>query len=321
MMDGLMLDTAVLPPAAAEAFGADVLSGLARPQKSLPSKYFYDARGSDLFEQICELPEYYPTRTEIGLLHAHAADIATAAGRRAALIEFGSGASSKVRKLLDALDRPQAYVPVDISGDHLHNGAAAIAADYPGLSVLPVHADFTRPFALPETGAATKLGFFPGSTIGNFTPSAALRFLIDARQSLGPGSCFLIGVDLKKDPAILHAAYNDRAGVTAAFNLNLLRRINRELGGDFDVDAFAHRATYNSDRGAVEMHLVSRRTQRADVLGQSFDFAVGETIHTEDSHKYTTAEFQDLARGAGWHARYVWCDPNDLFSLHFLVAD
>ena len=318
-MHGLADD--IHPPKGAEQFATDVVAGLSKPQKTLPSKYFYDARGSDLFEQICELPEYYPTRTEMRLLRDRAGDVAGRVGSDVALVEFGSGSSSKVHILLDALDSPRAYVPVDISGDHLRAGARAIAADYPALTVLPVHADFTAQFALPaEVGDALHLGFFPGSTIGNFTRRAAATFMADARLTLGDDSAFLVGVDLKKDRAILDAAYNDAAGVTAAFNLNLLARINRELDGDFDLDAFSHRSVYNEPRGAVEMHLVSRRAQSVELLGRRFDFVADETIHTEDSHKYEVGEFADLARQAGWQPETAWCDADELFSLHLLRA-
>ena len=318
-MDGVVDN--VHPPKGAEQFATDVIAGLSQTQKSLPSKYFYDARGSDLFEQICELPEYYPTRTEMALLQDRADDVAARVGADVALVEFGSGASSKVHTLLDALDAPRAYVPVDISGDHLRAGARAIAADYPALSVLPVHADFTTQFALPAgVGDALHLGFFPGSTIGNFTRRAAAAFMADARRTLGDDSAFLVGVDLKKDRAILDAAYDDAAGVTAAFNLNLLTRINRELGGDFDLSAFGHRSFYNESRGAVEMHIVSGKSQSVALLGQRFEFGAEETIHTEDSHKYAVAEFADLATDAGWRPEVSWCDADDLFSLHFLRA-
>ncbi len=311
----------VHPPRGAEEFAADVLDGLSQPQKRLPSKYFYDARGSDLFEQICELPEYYPTRTEIALLRTYATEIADRTGEGVALIEFGSGASSKVHVLLDALKSPRAYVPVDISGDHLRAGARAIEIDYPGLAVLPVHADFTTRFMLPrEIRAVPHLGFFPGSTIGNFTREAAQLFLADARHTLGEDGAFLVGVDLKKDARILNAAYNDAAGVTAAFNLNLLARINRELDGDFDLASFVHRSSYDDERGAVEMYLVSGKAQSVEVLGRRYDFRPGETIHTEDSHKYGIDEFIDLAVAAGWRSDRVWCDADRLFSLHLLHA-
>ena len=311
----------VHPPRGAEAFAADVINGLSQPQKYLPSKYFYDARGSDLFEQICGLPEYYLTRTEMGLLQTHSSEIAACAGAGVALVEFGSGASTKVHRLLDALDRPRAYVPVDISGEHLRAGARAIDADYPDLAVWPVHADFTQPFELPkQVDGALCLGFFPGSTIGNFRRAAAQRFLADAHQTLGVGGALLVGVDLKKDAIILNAAYDDAAGITAAFNLNVLCRINRELGADFELSSFAHKAFYSEERGAVEMHLVSRAAQTVEILGHRFDFALDETIHTEDSYKYSVAGFVDMAVRAGWRAEKVWCDTDGLFSLHFLRA-
>ena len=318
-MDGVVEN--VHPPLGVEEFAVDVISGMLQPQKSLPSKYLYDARGSDLFEQICGLPEYYPTRTELGLLQRYAGEIAERAGADVALVEFGSGTSAKVHLLLDALDRPRAYVPVDISGVHLHAGARDVGADYPDLTVWPVHADFTKRFELPgQVRTAPHLGFFPGSTIGNFGRGAALRFLTDARGTLGAGSAFVVGVDLEKDIDLLNAAYNDAAGVTAAFNLNILRRINRELGADFDLGSFVHTAFYNEERGAVEMHLVSKVAQLVEILGRRFAFLQDETIHTEDSHKYSVAGFGDMAVRAGWRAEKVWCDPDDLFSLHFLRA-
>jgi len=303
-----------------EEFRADVLQGLSEPQKRVPSKYFYDERGSKLFEQICALDEYYPTRTELKLLGDCAAELAARAGPDVSLVEFGSGSNKKVRILLDHLDSPAAYAPIDISREHLLASAREVAADYAGVAVIPICADFTQPVELPDTiDTARRLGLFPGSTIGNFDPEPAVAFLERAAETLGPGAGFLVGVDLKKDEAILHAAYNDAKGVTADFNLNLLRRMNRELGADFDLAAFEHAAPYNADEGRVEMHLVSRHAQTVHVGGAAFDFAAGESIHTENSHKYTVEEFQALAARAGWVGTDVWVDSDALFSLHYLV--
>ena len=302
-------------------FRADVLAGLARPQKRIAAKYFYDARGSELFERICDLPEYYPTRTEIALLRRHSAEIAALAGEDAALVEFGSGADVKARLVLDALARPTAYVPIDISREHLIASAQALAGSYPDVAVIPLCADYTRAFDLPAVAkAGRRLGFFPGSTIGNFRPIEAAAFLGRAAVTLGAGSGLLIGVDLKKDSALLQAAYDDAQGVTAAFNKNLLTRINSELGGDIDVESFEHRAFYNDQRGCIEMHLVSRVAQAVTVAGEAFRFAAGESIHTEDSHKYDPEDFRDLAEAGGWQPRRCWVDDERLFSLHYLVA-
>lgn len=299
-------------------FLKDVLQGLSQPQKTLPCKYFYDEAGSRLFDAICELPEYYPTRTEMALLEASAAEIAAQVGPHAQLIEYGCGSIQKVRILLDAFDRPAAYVAVDISREHLVQAAEALAADRPDLDVHVVCADFTRPFDLPASGTGRRIGFFPGSTLGNFTRPAAREFLANAASVLGSGGGMLIGVDLRKDRTTLEAAYNDSQGVTAAFNLNLLERINRELDGGFDLDGFAHHAFYDSSRGRVEMHLVSARDQRVQVDGHAFRFAAGETIHTENSYKYGIDEFQEMARSAGFTPGPVWTDPHRLFSIHFL---
>ncbi|UEM20199.1 L-histidine N(alpha)-methyltransferase [Skermanella mucosa] len=301
-------------------FLKDVLDGLGRPVKTLPAKYFYDQRGSRLFDRICELEEYYPTRTETAILARHAGDIAERVGRGVTLLELGSGSSVKVRLLLDVLDQPAAYVPVDISGAHLEASAARLAADYPDIPVSPIHADYNQAFPLSVKGGPERtLAFFPGSTIGNFSPEEARAFLARLGRQLGPGSRLLIGVDLKKDVGRLEAAYDDAAGVTAAFNLNLLERINRELDGTFDIAAFAHRAFYNGDLGRIEMHLESLRPQTALVAGVPFRFQAGETIHTEVSHKYTVEEFRSLGRDAGWLADETWTDGEPLFSIHLLT--
>ncbi|MCP5149794.1 MAG: L-histidine N(alpha)-methyltransferase [Ectothiorhodospiraceae bacterium] len=296
-----------------------VVDGLSRRPKTLPSKLFYDQHGSALFDQICELPEYYVTRTEVGMLEQHADEIARCIGDSPTVIEFGAGSSRKIRLLLDAL-QPPAFVPIDISRDHLVRSARALAAEYPRTSVVAVCADFTRDIDLPpEIGEENRVGFFPGSTLGNFSRADAESFLRGTRELLDGGG-FLIGIDLKKDPAILHAAYNDAAGVTAAFNRNVLARINRELDGDFAVDRFRHDAPWVEEEGRVEMHLVSECHQVATVDGQAFSFEPGESIHTENSHKYEVDEFRALARRAGYEPREVWVDDDALFSLHYLAG-
>jgi dimethylhistidine N-methyltransferase len=301
-----------------EEFAHDVVAGLRKSPKQLPSKYFYDDEGSRLFDAICELPEYYPTRTEIALLEAHAGEMAEFIGRDVELVEFGAGSLKKVGILLDALTHPRAYRPVDISGDYLATHAKELARRYPDIAVRPIVADFTKPLAISDS-RARNAGFFPGSTIGNFEPSEALTFLRRAAK-LFAGSGLLIGVDLVKDPNVLHAAYNDAAGVTAAFNKNVLVRANRELDTNFDVDAFAHYAFYEPHKHRVEMHLVSSTRQRVKVAGESFAIAEGETIHTENSYKYTVDSFRALATEAGFRPQAVWRDPNGLFSLHWLEA-
>ncbi|MGN6507418.1 MAG: L-histidine N(alpha)-methyltransferase [Tepidisphaeraceae bacterium] len=304
---------------------ADVLEGLGRPLKTLPCKLFYDERGSQLFDEICELPEYYPTRTELGLMREHGPAMAAAIGSRALLVEYGSGSSLKTRVLLDHLHDPAGYVPIDISGAHLMQSARSLQRSYPSLTIRPVCADYTRPFSLPSFEEETPqrvVAYFPGSTIGNFDPQQALEFLVGIRETCGPSSGLLIGVDLKKDPAILHAAYNDAAGVTAAFNLNVLRRVNREIGANFDISGFAHYAFYNPRAGRVEMHLISRRAQRVDLGdGASARFAAGEAIHTENSHKFSVDDFRSLAARAGYRAERLWLDRNAWFSVHYLVAE
>lgn len=305
------------PIGAQNTFAADVLCGLTAQPKTLPPKYFYDLAGSALFERITELPEYYPTRCEIGILRDHAPAIAAMFPPGCALIEFGSGSSRKARILLDAAATVAAYIAVDISGDFLQQDLARLARDLPQLVVHPLVADFTKPFAIPQRLAALpRVGFFPGSTIGNFEPAEAGAFLRHAAQVLGPGALFLVGVDLVKDHAVLHDAYNDAAGVTAEFNLNLLARINRELGADFDLAAFEHRAFFNAAQSRIEMHLVSTKPQQVHLNGEAIDFRRGETIHTESSYKYTIESFQALARGSGWSPIEVFSDR--LFAVHVL---
>ena len=311
-----------LAPGAVARFRSDVLAGLSRPQKTLPCKYFYDERGSALFERICELDEYYPTRTELAILQAHVGEMAERIGARCLLVEYGSGSSRKTRLLLDRLRQPAAYVPIDISSDALRASARALAAAYPDLEVLPVCADYTEPLELPRpTRRPARRGvFFPGSTIGNFTPPEAQRFLGRMARVAGPGGAILIGVDLRKDRAVLELAYDDALGVTAAFNKNLLVRINRELGGDFDPARFRHLARWNAGDGRVEMHLVSEVEQRVRVAGSRIRVAAGETIHTENSYKYDLVQFSVLAAQAGLAVRCVWTDPAALFSVQYLTV-
>jgi dimethylhistidine N-methyltransferase len=306
---------------AERAFCDDVVAGLMAEPKRLPPKYFYDQIGSELFQCITALPEYYLTRTETGILEAHAGEIAKLIPADAAVVEFGAGSAAKTRILLRAAPHVSAYVPVDISGTFLAAETARLQQEMPNLKVLPIEADFTRPFVLPaQLGAQPRVGFFPGSTIGNFEPHEANTLLRHAAAMLGPGALFIVGVDLVKDPNMLAAAYNDKAGVTAAFNLNLLMRINRELGGEFDVASFRHRACYNQEQRRIEMHLVSLMRQKVRACGKSFDFRRGETIHTENSYKYTIESFRSRARGAGWASAATFVDAQNYFSVHALHA-
>jgi dimethylhistidine N-methyltransferase len=300
-------------------FVADVAAGLAATPKSIPPKHFYDAEGSRLFEAITELPEYYPTRTEIALLRSAAREIATHIPHGAALVEFGSGASVKTRILLDAAPGLSVYVPLDISASALEAAADAIRADYTGLAVAPLCGDFSQPLDLPaDVKGRPIVGFFPGSTIGNMSREEARRFLVQARRLLGAGAAFLVGIDLVKDEATLVSAYDDAAGVTAAFNKNLLARINAELDGDFDLDAFEHRAIWNGDEQRIEMHLESLRDQAVQVSGKSFAFRRGETLHTENSHKFTVEGFATLAASAGWRREAEWVSTHPAFAVVLL---
>jgi L-histidine Nalpha-methyltransferase len=303
-------------------FAADVIAGLKAEPKRLPAKYFYDSAGSRLFDRITRLDEYYPTRTELGILRQHAADIATLLPANGAMVEFGSGANTKASILLRAAPHVATYVPVDICGDMLRQEADALRGAFPQLDVLPVDADFCRPFDLPaEVAKLPRAGFFPGSTIGNLEPHEASTFLRNARHILGPGAVFVIGVDLVKDRAILNAAYNDKEGVTAEFNLNLLLRINRELGANFNLSCFEHHAFFNRERSRIEMHLASIKRQKVKLLGETIDFRAGETIHTENSYKYTPSSFQALARGSGWNVRAVWTDEQRYFAVFGLTVE
>jgi dimethylhistidine N-methyltransferase len=313
---------AARPAGASDDFEADVLAGLAKPQKAVPPKYFYDAEGSRLFEAITELAEYYPTRTEIALLRHVAPQIAELISPAAGLVEFGSGASVKTRILLDAAPQIAVYAPIDISGAALDEAAAAIRRDYPKLTVAPLLEDFTRALTLPAAAQGRPVtGFFPGSTIGNFTPQEAKAVLAHARALLGAGSRFLVGIDVVKAPATLIAAYDDALGVTAAFNKNLLARINRELGADFDLEAFAHRAIWNAEQSRIEMHLESLRDQQVRVAGRTFAFAKGETLHTENSYKFTVERFANLAREAGWTLETSWLSEEPAFAVVSLIGE
>jgi dimethylhistidine N-methyltransferase len=306
---------------ASSSFERDLVQALAHRPHSISPKYFYDAHGSRLFDRICELPEYYPTRTEFTILSDNAREIAAQVGPRAEIVEFGAGSLRKVRLLLDDLAEPARYLPIDISGEHLATAAAALKQDYPGLDVQPVIADYTRRLLLPAAlpGAGQRVGFFPGSTIGNFTREEALHFLRGAAQVLR-GGALLLGADLVKDPAVLHAAYNDAQGLTAAFNLNLLARANRELGTRIDLHQFAHSAFYNAPQQRIEMHLVSRCRQTIAAGGGHFELDEGETLHTENSYKFTVGSLRALATRAGFRPGPVWTDRQQLFSVHWLHA-
>lgn len=304
-----------------EAFLADIREGLSRPQKALPAKYFYDLEGSRLFEEITRLPEYYPTRTEVSILRDRAREIGRLSRPGLAVVEFGSGSSEKIRALLQALPDVEVYVPIDVSSEFVEGEAAQLRADLPDLEVIPVIGDFTGSLTLPaEIRSRPLLGFFPGSTIGNFEPEEAGRILARFAALLGEGASLLIGVDLVKPDAILNAAYDDRAGVTARFNLNLLARINRELGADFDLGAFSHRAFFNRAESRIEMHLVSLRRQDVRIGGHGFRFETGETIHTENSYKYRPEDFEALAIRSGWLREAMLTDPHDLFAMFALRA-
>ena len=304
-----------------ESFEAEALAGLQSFEKTLPCKFFYDAYGSALFDRICELPEYYPTRTEAAIMQANAAEMAALVRPDSLLIEYGSGSSIKTRILLDRLPRLAGYVPMDISREHLLRTASLLAEAYPHLDILPLCADYTTEFALPP--ACRPIGshvvYFPGSTIGNFHPEDAVAFLASIAKVCGPSGGLLIGVDLKKEPRILNAAYNDSQGVTAAFNLNLLTRMNAELGADFDLENFAHRAFYNSLAGRIEMHLLSLKSQSVHIGGAEIKFEEEESILTECSYKYSLPDFADLAKSAGMTVRKVWTDSDHKFSVQHLT--
>lgn len=302
-------------------FMAAVIAGLSQAHKAIPCRFLYDDRGSALFDRICELPEYYPTRTEMGILERHAPAIAQAIGPDAQLVELGSGSCDKVGLLIDALESPWAYVPIDISREHLLAGARRVQERYPPLWVEAICADYAQLFDLPpNAGGGRRVAFYPGSTIGNLEPSEALSFLSLWSERLRRGALMLVGVDLRKDRAILEAAYDDAQGVTAQFSLNLLARANRELGADFDLRHFRHRAVYDENSGRVRIDLVSLTDQMAHVGGRGFAFASGEPLHVEDSWKYSIDDFRALARGAGFRPIDVWTDAEQLFSVHLLAV-
>ena len=301
----------------------EIIDGLSQSEKMISPKYFYDERGSQLFDEITRLPEYYPTETELGIMRAHVDEIASLVGKHASLIEFGSGSSLKTRVLLEHMDELAVYVPVDISEDHLLESARQLRTEFPGLEVLPVVADFTQEFQLPSPTImpVRNVVYFPGSTIGNFTHEAAHELLKVMHHEAGEGGALLIGVDLQKDPEIIRRAYNDNAGVTAKFNLNMLRHLNREYDTDFDLDAFEHSAEYNEDEGRVEVRLVSNQEQEVTVGDTSFSIDNDEAILTEYSHKYTLEGFAGMAKAAGFKVERVWMDAERLFSVQFLVRN
>ena len=304
-----------------DEFLEDVLQGLRNRPASIPPKYFYDAKGSKLFDAITELPEYYPTRTEIQILKTNADEIAQRVGTGSLLVEPGGGSCAKVHILLEGL-RPCAYVPMDISSDHLQLAAQELAIAFPWLEIHAACTDFTREMQLPPSAPkGTHVAFFPGSSIGNFDPQAAVKFLDSIAELVGSGGYLLIGVDLKKDKAILEAAYDDASGITARFNMNLLERINRELGSNFDLESWHHRALYNETAGRIEMHLVSTQTQDVRIVQHTFSFDRGESIHTENSYKYSADEFIAMARQAGFQSQALWIDENNLFSVHLFRAE
>ncbi|MFT6556335.1 L-histidine N(alpha)-methyltransferase [Sneathiella sp.] len=300
-------------------FRSAVLDGLSSPQKSIPSKFFYDEEGSALFDRICHLEEYYPTRTELGILQKHGKEIASFTGEHTHLIEFGSGSSTKIQTLLDAINKPLSYIPMDISKEHLLEAAKNLAARFPEIPVIAICADYTSDFQFPALVPGKRTGFFPGSTIGNFAPNEATDFLRQTRQILNGGD-LLIGVDLVKDHDVLFQAYNDQEGITAQFNLNILARCNAELSANFVIDNFEHYAPYNEKQSRIEMHLVSKTNQIVSVGENTFSFKAGESIHTENSYKYTIEGFQKLASVAGYKSGKAWIDEQSLFSVHFLSS-
>jgi len=320
-MNGSMLALDFAESADREEFRRAVLEGLSRAPRAIPAKFLYDARGSALFDAICELPEYYLTRTETNILRQHAAEIGRRAGPGCALVEFGSGSSVKSRLLIEALPRIALYAPIDISRSHLDATAAQLRRDYPRLTVEPVCADFMGPVPVPAIDTeARRLGFFPGSTIGNLEPAEATTFMKGARALVGDDGALVLGVDLKKDPQRLHDAYNDSAGITAAFTLNLLRRMNRELHATFDLSAFAHEAFYNAAESRIEIYFRSLREQSVLVAGRRFDFAEGERVHTEYSYKYDAASIEALAHSSGFRIAETWTDPSRLFAVVYMEA-
>ncbi|WP_254566256.1 L-histidine N(alpha)-methyltransferase [Oscillatoria sp. HE19RPO] len=302
-------------------FPDEVLAGLSKQQKQIPPKFFYDEYGSKIFDQICELEEYYPTRTEFGILQQHSSDIADEIGENSLIIEYGSGSSKKIGFLLDSLIKPLIYMPIDISRQHMLSASKTIADKYPNLKVLAVYADYTTEMLLPEYAISSvqkKVIFFPGTTIGNLEPEEAIQLLKRSATIVGSGGGMLIGFDMKKDPQILHAAYNDSKGVTAAFNMNLLTRINRELDADFNLNSFNHYALFNVKKGRIEMHLVSLEDQIISVADRKFKFIEGESIHTENSYKFSMEEIKKMSEECGFKLVKVWSDNNNYFSICYL---
>lgn len=299
------------------SFLQDVISGFEKPQKTIPSKYLYDQTGSELFEQITELEEYYPTRTEVSILMDNKNEIAGLLGENIHLIEFGSGSSRKVRILLDALSNLQRYLPVDISREFLYQEAQSLSTEYPDIRITAICGDYTSQLKLPEDLEGKKVVFFPGSTIGNFSPDEMDQFFLKVNSILSPGDGLLIGVDTKKDVSVLHAAYNDSIGITAKFNMNLLERVNRELLADINPRDFIHRAFYNEDVGRIEMHLKSKRSQKFTIGGRGYSIRKGETIHTENSYKFSNGEFQEVVGRFGFTPIRVWTDKLENFSIHY----
>jgi dimethylhistidine N-methyltransferase len=318
-MSGPVLNLEVAETADREEFHRAVLEGLAAHPRAIPAKFLYDARGSGLFDEICDLPEYYLTRTETAILKQRAKEIGRRAGPGCSLIEFGSGSSVKSRLLIEALPKLALYAPIDISRQHLDATAAGLRRDYPKLRVEPVCADFMGPVP-PIESKGRRLGFFPGSTIGNLTPEEATAFLRNVRSLVADDGALVLGADLKKDPQRLHAAYNDSAGVTAAFTLNLLRRMNRELQATFDLSAFAHEAFYDATEGRIEIYFKSLKQQSVTVAGKRFEFAAGERVHTEYSYKYDTARLAALAASGGFRIAETWTDPERLFAVVYLES-
>jgi dimethylhistidine N-methyltransferase len=305
-------------------FRDEVLAGLSKQQKQIPPKFFYDDCGSKIFEQICDLEEYYPTRTEFSILQQHCSDIADQIGENSLIIEYGSGSSQKICLLLDSLMKPLAYMPIDISKEHMLSASKKIADQYPDLKILAVCADYTAEMLLPDYGISSiqkKVIFFPGTTIGNLEPNEAIQLLKRSAMIVGSGGAMLIGFDMKKDPQILHAAYNDAKGVTAAFNMNLLTHINRELEADFDVNTFAHYAFFNLSKNRIEMHLVSLMEQTVIISDQPFRFLEGESIQTENSYKFSLQDIKDLSERGGFKLSKFWTDPENHFYLCYLLAN
>jgi dimethylhistidine N-methyltransferase len=303
----------------APGFIEDVIEGLRKPQKSLSPKYFYDEKGSQYFDQICQLEEYYPYKTELKMLPTVSSELAGLLSDEISIVEFGAGSVHKIRPLLSEISKVERFVAIDISGEHLQRACQQLQQEFPKVQIDAVEGDFTQPLSLPKL-PGKKIGFFPGSTIGNFSPEYALAFLENAKKTLGNDALMLVGVDTLKSPEILHKAYNDTSGVTAKFNLNILERINKEFSSDIDLDKFEHYAYFNASLGRIEMHLVSMEFQTVELAGEEIEFSAGESIHTENSYKYAPHQFQSLAASAGWHVEKIWLGDDKLFSVFLLRA-